>query len=109
MRLSPLDPNSGGLLNGMAHAMYMTGHFEEALALTAQATQEPLIIPIARIAAASAALAGRADEARSLLERFLKLDPARRLSNLEAIIGPYRCRDDIERYKEGLRLAGLPE
>jgi hypothetical protein len=61
-----------------------------------------------RIAAASNALAGRLEEARNVLERLQKLDPKLRISNLEDELGPYHRPQDVVRYIEGLRSAGLP-
>jgi hypothetical protein len=61
-----------------------------------------------RIAAASNALAGRLEEAGNVLERLQKLDPKLRISNLEDELGPYHRPQDVARYAEGLRAAGLP-
>ncbi|CAN5520369.1 adenylate/guanylate cyclase domain-containing protein [soil metagenome] len=108
IRLSPLDPNMVMIANGTAHAFYMAGRYEEALAVAA-VPQEPPIIPLVRIAAASAALAGHHEDARKFLAQYAKMDPTRHISNLDAVMGPYRRREDLDRYKEGLRLAGLSE
>jgi hypothetical protein len=61
-----------------------------------------------RIAAASNALAGRLEEARNARERLQKLDPKLRISNLQDELGPYHRPQDVVRYIEGLRAAGLP-
>jgi TolB-like protein/class 3 adenylate cyclase len=108
IRLSPLNPNMVMIVNGTAHAYYMAGRYEEALAVAA-VPQEPPLIALIRVAAASAALAGRHEDARKFLAQYTKSDPSRRLSNLDAVMGPYRRREDIDHYKKGLRLAGLPE
>jgi hypothetical protein len=63
---------------------------------------------LGRSAAASNALAGRMGVARQALERLRKVSPAMRVSNLEEFV-VFRRREDITRYLEGLRLAGLPE
>jgi hypothetical protein len=62
-----------------------------------------------RIAAASHALAGHLEEAQSVRHRLQKLDPKLRISNLEDELGPYHRPQDISRYVEGLRAAGLPD
>jgi len=41
--------------------------------------------------------------------RVRQLDPALRVSNLRDRMGPYRRPEDVARYEEGLRKAGLPE
>jgi len=109
IRLSPLDPNSGGIQEGSAHVLFMAGRYDEALLASRNALKERQGPASYRIAAASAALAGLLKEARRYADLLLGLDPARRVSNLVDVLGPYRRPEDIERYKEGLRLAGLPE
>jgi hypothetical protein len=61
-----------------------------------------------RVAAASKALAGDVDEARKVATRLRQLDPTLRVFNLRDVMGPYRPQD-LARYEEGLRKAGLPE
>ena len=41
--------------------------------------------------------------------RLRELDPLFRLSRLEEYLGPYRPAAFREKYREGLRMAGLPE
>jgi hypothetical protein len=53
--------------------------------------------------------AGRLEQARKMLARLRQLDPALRVSNLSDRPGPYRRPEDVARYEEGLRRAGLPE
>ena len=108
IRLSPLNPNMVMIVNGTAHAYFMAGRYEDALAVAA-VPQEPPLIPLIRIAAASAALAGRHEDARKFLAQYTKSDPTRRISNLDSVMGPYRRREDLDHYKKGLRLAGLAE
>jgi hypothetical protein len=59
-------------------------------------------------AAASNALAGRMTEAQTAVARILEIDPSMRVSNLQEFI-PLRRPEDIDRFAEGLRKAGLPE
>ena len=47
--------------------------------------------------------------AESAVARLRQLDPALRVSNLRDLNAPYRRAEDIVRYEEGLRKAGLPE
>jgi TolB-like protein/class 3 adenylate cyclase/Tfp pilus assembly protein PilF len=110
MRLSPRDSMLHLMRIGMAHAHYMSGHYDEAASWVDKETQERHggLGPAMRIAAASAALAGHQVEAGKLLARYLQVDPDRRESNLEDALGPYARAKDIELYKTGLRKAGLP-
>jgi hypothetical protein len=47
-------------------------------------------------------------EAQKAVARILEIDPSMRLSNLEEFI-PLRRPEDLERFEEGLRKAGLSE
>jgi adenylate cyclase len=62
-----------------------------------------------RISAASNAMAGRTGEAQETAVRLQRLNSALRVSNLKQVLGPYRRAEDLTRYEEGLRKAGLPE
>jgi TolB-like protein/Tfp pilus assembly protein PilF len=109
MRLSPLDPLINRTRTTTAHAHFFAGRYDEALSWAAMALREwPDYQTALRIAAASNALAGRLEEARNVLERLQKLDPKLRISNLEDELGPYHRPQDVVRYIEGLRSAGLP-
>jgi adenylate cyclase len=62
-----------------------------------------------RIDAAGNAMAGRPEQAHKAVARLRQLNPALRISNLKDVLGPYRRAEDLARYEEGLRQAGLPE
>ena len=109
MRLSPLDPNVRFGLAATAHAYFMAGRHDEAWSSAEKAVRQWATAPAFRIAAASAAFVGRADQAAKFVGLLLEVDPGRRVSNLTDVLGPYRRSDDVARYKQGLRLAGLPE
>jgi hypothetical protein len=40
---------------------------------------------------------------------LIRVDPAFRVSRLEGFLGPYRSAEFLDKYKEGVRKAGLPE
>jgi adenylate cyclase len=65
--------------------------------------------PLLRIGAASNAMAGRLDQAQKAVVRLRQLNPTLRVSNLKSVRGPYRRAEDISRYEEALRRAGLPK
>lgn len=109
MRLSPLDPNVRFGLAATAHAYFMAGRHDEAWSSAEKAVRQWATAPAFRIAAASAAFVGHADQAAKFVGLLLEVDPGRRVSNLTDVLGPYRRSDDVARYKQGLRLAGLPE
>jgi TolB-like protein/class 3 adenylate cyclase/tetratricopeptide (TPR) repeat protein len=109
IRLSPRDPTVHFMQSGSAHGHMMAGRYHEAQSFALMAAEERPVAANYRIAAASAALAGQIDDARKFAGLLLQADPRRRMSNLVDVLGPYKRAQDIERYKEGLRLAGLPE
>jgi TolB-like protein len=109
MRLSPLDPRGSGMRSGTSHAHFLLGRYDEAVSWAAMALQDsPHFQPALRIAAASNAMAGRPEQAHQALARLRQLNPALRVSTLKDVLGPYRRAEDLSRYEEGLRKAGLP-
>jgi len=110
MRLSPLDPRVTAMRAGTAHAHFFLGHYDEAASWAAMALQDnPDYQPGLRIAAASNAMAGRPEQAHKAMARLQQLNPALRVSSLKDVVGPYRHAEDLSRFEEGLRRAGLPE
>ena len=110
MRLSPLDPRIHAMRSATAHAHFFAGRYDEASSWAAKALREfPDFYGGLRISAASHALAGRPEQAQKMLARLRQLDPALRASNLRDGLGPFRRPEDLARYEEGLRRAGLPE
>src|SRR5262245_35897778 len=108
----------------MAHAHFLAGRYDEALSWAKMALREqgdawPGSTPVhpgrsdshlaLRIAAASCALAGRNEEAKSLMARLLEIDPALRVSNLVQNVMPPFQPEHLARYVDALRKAGLPE
>ena len=109
MRLSPFDPRVTGMRNGTAHAHLFLGRYDEAVWAAMTLQDNPDYQPGLRIDAASNAMAGRPEQAHKAMARLRRLNPVLRVSNLKAALGPYRRAEDLSRYEEGLRRAGLPE
>ena len=100
---------AGGRRSGLAHAHFFLDRYEEALQWAeGHARDNPKAHPAFRIGAASAAFAGKMDQARSWAAGLKRIDPAFRVSRLEDHLGPYQ-REFLEKYKRGLRYAGLSE
>jgi TolB-like protein/Flp pilus assembly protein TadD len=109
MRLSPLDLfiHYGQGLTGLAHLC--AGRYDEACMWGEKSLQGgPNYVPGYRNAAASNALAGRTDKAQKIAARFRQLDPGFRISSIKDFL-PFRRPEDLARYEDGLRKAGLPE
>ena len=110
MRLSPLDPWLLGMRARTADAHFFLGRYDEAVSWATMALQDnPDYQPGLRIAAASNAMAGKPEQAQKAVARMRQLNPALRVSNLKDVVGPFRRAEDLARYGEGLRLAGLVE
>ena len=113
MRLSPLDPLTFVKQMAIAFAHFFAGRYDDASswaekALAASLQEKPGYHPALLIAAASNALAGRLEEARSAIARSRELNPTPHISNLKNQV-PLRRSEDLARYAEGLRKAGLPD
>lgn len=109
VRLSPLDPEMFRMQVGMALAHFFAGRFELSTSWAEKAQGNlPSLLVAATLIAASHALNGRADKAGQAMLRVRQLDPTLRVSCLSAWL-PIQRPEDVARFAEGLRLAGLPE
>src|SRR5215213_4999324 len=109
VRLSPRDAMMPGIQGAIAFALFFAGRVDEAAAQAEEILRErPRFHQALRAAAMSHSLAGRFDEARRAMTRLREVDGRLRISNLREL-SPLRREQDIARYEEGLRLAGLPE
>jgi hypothetical protein len=109
MRLSPLDPEMFRMQAGMSLAHLFAGRFDTASSWAEQSFRQlPSFLLVVAIIAASHALAGRAEQARTAVERLQALNPLFRVTSLANWI-PIRRAEHLTRFETGLRLAGLPE
>ena len=70
--------------------------------------QRPNSLSALRVAIAANALAGHLDRARQLVDRYRELDPDVRLAKMREWWW-FRGGEDVEKYLEGFRLAGMSE
>jgi TolB-like protein len=109
IRFSPLDPFSFLASSVIGGGHFFAGRYDQASWWTEKGLRElPNSPGAARMAAASHALAGRLNQAHKAMARLRQIDPALRVSSLRQMF-PHRRPEDIARYEEGLRKAGLPE
>jgi TolB-like protein/class 3 adenylate cyclase/Tfp pilus assembly protein PilF len=109
LRLSPLDSTLWIAQTGLANAHFLRGRYEEALSWVSTALrQHPNSLSALRVAIAANALAGHLDAARQLVDRYRELDPTARLAKMREWWW-FRGGEDVEKYLEGFRLAGMPE
>jgi TolB-like protein len=110
MRLSPFDQLMFGMQGMMAVAHFCAGRYEEAADWAEKACLErPNVLATLRGAVVSNALAGRQQETEKALGRLLALNPGMRVSDARNGTGGFGRPEDLARYEEGLRKAGLPE
>jgi TolB-like protein len=108
-RLNPRDPWGFVRLGGMGFAHLLAGRYDQASACAKRSLNEqPSYLPALAVLAASNALAGRPEEAEMAAKRSLELLPTFRVSGIKHHL-PFRRPEDLARYEEGLRRAGLPE
>jgi len=109
VRISPLDPLLHSVRSAIAFAHVFAGRFTEAISFAEKALGDsPNSHQALRAVALSCAWAGRSEQAHKAIDRLLKIDPTLRISNLVNVT-PLQRPEDIERYQEGMRKAGLPE
>jgi TolB-like protein len=108
MRLSPLDPFTYLASTAISSGHFFAGRYDEACFWAEKGLREQANWACAaRMVAASHALAGRLDQAHKAVVCLRQIDPTPRVSDIGQ--QPYRRPEDVARYKEGLRKAGLPE
>jgi TolB-like protein len=109
IRMNPLDPLIARMHTGVAAAQFLAGRYNEA-AVSAETAlrQHPDDLPLLRVAAASHALAEQMLDAKRNVARICQLNPALRLSGV-AELAPCRRPEDVAKYVDGMRRAGLPE
>ena len=110
MRFSPLNPYLWIAQVAAAHACFFAGRHDESSSYAAMALQSAPEHPVGlRIHAASSALAGQLEQARKSVASLLQRNPTLRVFGVKEVLGPYRRVQDVWKYQEGLRRAGLPE
>ena len=109
IQLSPVDALMFAWQCAGAYAHFSSGRYKDALSWVEKTLRErPGYLPAARMIVASAALAGVPERPETSVARLRQLEPTLRISNLRDQI-PYRRPEDLTRFADSLRKAGLPE
>jgi adenylate cyclase len=109
MRLNPFDPYLFLMQLGTACGHLFSGNHDVAAQWADKALQErPRITIGLRLAASCYAMAGRLEDARRAVDILRELAPGFRIAQVPTLF-PLRRPEDLAKYCEGLRLAGLPE
>lgn len=108
IRLSPLDYLLHSVRSAIAFAHVFSGRYKEAILFAEQALAErPTSHQALRAAALSYVSDGQIERAQRMVGRLLEVDPAFAISKLRQLT-PLQRSQDIARYEEGMRIAGLP-
>ena len=93
----------------MAYAHFLASRYDMATSYAEKAVREnPSFLLERCILAAGNALAGRLEAAQAGLKRVLECSPDLRAAHLKELTS-FRHEDDLARFANGLRIAGLPE
>jgi tetratricopeptide (TPR) repeat protein len=109
IRLSPSDPQLYLKYHGICYAHFFLEHYDEAVSWGERAYRLRPRAPILRVTAAAYAMSGDLAKARAYGARAIEADPV--FSTLSKIkdFAPFRRPQDLTKFEEALRLAGLPE
>jgi TolB-like protein len=109
IRMSPQDPQMFNMHTAASWAHFLAGSYDEARSWARSALrQQPSYVSALRLLAASEALLGHQDEADTTIARLRELDPDSRISTIKDR-DPLRRPEDLVRFADGLRRAGMPE
>ncbi len=103
IRLNPRHPD--WYLWNLGWAQYFAEQYEDALASMKKMNKMPN--GARRTLAPVLVRLGRLDEARAVIAEFLKNEPDHSIEDMEVI--PFEHKEYLERWKEDLRKAGIPE
>ena len=107
IRLSPLDPEMALFLGAIAVAHFAAGRYAEAVQHTTQALRlRPGFQGAQRLRCAGLAHAGRLQEAQAFLKIVRREQPDLSVDWVRANV-PYQTPELMDRFIEGLRMAGL--
>ncbi|MFB3078476.1 MAG: hypothetical protein ACE1Y4_10770, partial [Lysobacterales bacterium] len=110
MRLSPRDLHIATWYSYLGIAAFVAGQHEEAAEWSLKAIQSNPQLPGGhRTLASSYGNLGRVGEAAAAREKLQDLQPHLTIAQLRENLPYFKNPDDLERYLEGLRKAGLPE
>lgn len=109
LRLSPYDPMIHFWIAGAGLADFLAGRYQEGLVWLHKARHvNHRFIAGMRHLITCLAHAGQLDEAKRLAKELLAMSPGFKVSTLASWY-PLRPQQNLERYLEGLRQAGLPD
>jgi len=108
IRLDPLDPRVFLTQSAMAFAHFIAGRDDEAAHWAAMAMRvKPNWLPALRVAVAANAMRGKIDDARELLNLYIRIDPHVSIAKV-CDFYPLRKESDRQRLVRSMQIAGMP-
>ncbi len=109
IRLSPRDPELFHFFVAIGTAHFVAGRYDEAVAWAEKSVRERPSVPgPLRLLTTSLAHLDRTDEAREVFKRVLEITPHVSATGIRSAIH-FGKSEDLQRYIDGMRKAGLPE
>jgi tetratricopeptide (TPR) repeat protein len=109
MRLNPVGPDVSRVEAARSCANLLLGRYREAIASAANAlARQPEMMAPLQVSAIANAYTGNLEEARRIMARALQINPAMRIAQIGKFLA-LRRPEDLAKWAEGLRLAGMPE
>jgi adenylate cyclase len=109
IRLSPRDPELFHFFVAIGTAHFVAGRYEEAVAWAEKSVSaRPSVPGPLRLLTTSLAHLDRTDEAREVFKRVLEITPHVSATGIRSAIH-FSKSEDLQRYIDGMRKAGLPE
>ena len=104
LRLNPYPPEF--YFEALALCYFVAGQYKDSIAALQKVTRP--WGTIYRHSAVNYALLGRVEQARALLPKLLEREPNASIQHYAAAM-PFKRAQDLARYLDGLRKAGVPE
>ena len=106
--LSPNDPASWGMILIQAQGYMNMKEFDKAETLARQAKILADTLPINCTILSSSGYTGNTHDAKALFDEVLEIEPDFSVKKIKGVF-PFKHKDDLEIWMEGLRRAGIPE
>ena len=105
LRLDPRPPPQ--FLGDLGWVLFHSRRYEEAVEPLERARAAG--VDYLETLSAVYARLGRDEEARETVEAILERFPAENLAHFRVLYAPYKRKEDLDHFLEGLRMAGIPE
>jgi tetratricopeptide (TPR) repeat protein len=110
MRLSPHDPQIFNMQAGTAAGHFLAGRYADALSWAEMSIRsQPDSILSTAVAVASAGMVGDREAAARAIDQLQRVVPGVKVSDVTREVFTIRRAEDLVRWEDGLRKAGIPD